>query len=194
MDYELLKREVQKRLSAGRYRHSLAVADTAVKMARFYGKDVSAARVAGLLHDLARDLPGQELVNIARTHNLIEHPLELELTFLLHGPVGAFLALTELDVQDQQVLSAIKNHTTGAPNMNDLEKIIFLADMIEPGRVYPGVEALRENAFLDLDRALELAYEHLLLYLIREKRPVHPKTVEARNYILMKSGRRAKND
>ncbi len=177
---------VRLRLSKKRYQHSRQVADTAVQMAKKFGIDESQAYLAGLLHDYARDLPTVELLEIAEKNHLISHQVEREVPDLLHGPVGALLLEKDLALKDKAILTAIKHHTLGAVGMSDLEKIIFLADMIEPGRSYTGVAELRELALIDLDEAMLLGLESSIEHCLEAGKILHPETIEARNCFLQK--------
>ncbi|MHB1421425.1 MAG: bis(5'-nucleosyl)-tetraphosphatase (symmetrical) YqeK, partial [Bacillota bacterium] len=117
-------------MSAHRYKHSLNVSETAEKLAHVHGADVPQAKIAGLLHDFARDFPDQKLVEIAENYNLVTSDIELYHPVLLHAPVGAVLVREEFDIKDPELLSAISRHTVGAPDMSPVEKVIYLADMI----------------------------------------------------------------
>ncbi|KUG04263.1 hydrolase (had superfamily), yqek [hydrocarbon metagenome] len=177
---------IKAKLSNKRYQHSLQVADTAVKMARRYGLDESRANLAGILHDYARDLSEGELLNIAVSNNLIGNQVERDIPDLLHGPVGAFLLKQELGTKDTEILSAISHHTLGSVGMSDLEKVIFISDMIEPGRSYNGVEELRELAYKDLDAAMLTGLESSIRHCLDTGKILHPHTVVVRNCFLYK--------
>ncbi len=177
---------IRLRLSKKKYQHSRQVADTAVQMARRFGIDESRTYLAGLLHDYARDLAANELLEIAEKNALISHQVEREVPDLLHGPVGAFLLEKDLLIKDEDILSAVRHHTLGAVPMTDLEKVIFIADMIEPGRSYTGVGELRELAFKDLDEAMLLGLESSIQHCLKAGKILHPITIEARNCFLQK--------
>lgn len=174
---------VRGQLTPARWKHSLGVAETAVKLARRYQVDPDKAEAAALLHDLARDLPPSTLLKIAESEGLISHPLERRQPKLLHAPVAACLA-RRLGVDDSEVISAIAQHTLGAVGMSRLAKIIYLADLIEPGRDYPGVEQLRQLAEEDLDEAVLAGFDQTVRYCLKRRQPLHPQTVEARNALL----------
>jgi len=105
---------------------------------------------------------------------------------LIHGPVGAKIATDLFKITDRDILSAIEYHTYGKKNMTKLEKIIYLADLIEEGRDYPGVEELRALAERDLDRAVLKALDNSIIHVIAKGGLIHPNTIEARNYIINK--------
>jgi len=176
------------RLPAERRQHSLRVAEVAVKLADRYGADPDKARLAGLFHDYARDLPEDLLLRLAQEAGLMVGEIEKCHPVLLHGRVGAFLLRKELGLEDPEVLQAIARHSTGATSMGLLDKIIYLADLIEPGRNFPGVEELRSLAFEDLDAALLKALDSAIIYIIEKGWPLHPDTVYARNELILKKG------
>ncbi len=152
--------QLRKTLSKERYRHTLGVEKTAVELARRYGEDVEKARLAALLHDCARCLDSGEMRRLVgnRAGNTT-------LRALMHAPAGAALARQKYGVEDHAVLSAIRWHTTGHEGMTKLEKIVYLADFIEPNRPdYPGLAELRAEAFRDLDSAVRLAAENTMRY------------------------------
>lgn len=173
------------RLPEKRYQHSLGVAGTAALLASRNKVNPEQARLAGLLHDYARDLPPAELLALSAEAGLITCELERRLPVLLHGPVGALLIKQELGIKDRAVLQAVARHTVGAVAMTTLDKVVYLADVIEPERRFPGVEELRRLATADLNAALLKAFEFSILYLVGKGQPLHPVTVEARNYLLL---------
>lgn len=175
-----------RKLSPPRYRHSQGVASYAAELALKYRGEVGKAKLAGLLHDYARDLPDEELLTLAGKAGLITCEVERRLPVLLHGPVGAYLIQRELGLDDKEILQAISRHTVGSADMTLLDKIIYLADALEPGRRYPGVELLRRLAEEDLDKALLKALESSISYVLEKGQLLHPATVEARNYLLLK--------
>lgn len=172
------------KLSEHRFTHTINVAKEAGRMALAYKLNVEAAVVAALLHDYARELKEAELLNLAVQAGWPVNDVERVTPLLLHGPVGAFLAALHFGISDQDVLEAIKFHTTGCAGMDRLAKIVYLADMLEPGRKFPGVEKLRLLAYEDLDQALLKCLEHTIFYVINQGQMLHPLTVEARNELL----------
>lgn len=151
---EICKR-LEKKLTDKRYEHSIGVEYTAACLAMRYGCDVSAARQAGLLHDCAKCIPTQEKLERAKKHGLPINASELENPDLLHGKLGAYYARTKYEVENEEVLSAITWHTTGKPAMSLLDKIIFVADYIEPNRkMIFELPEIRKEAFLDIDQCV----------------------------------------
>ena len=152
--------QLQKTLSKERYRHTLGVEQTAVELAHRYGEDVEKARIAALLHDCARCLDSSEMRRLVG--GLVG---DTTLRALMHAPAGAALAREQYGVEDEAIISAIRWHTTGHEGMTRLEKIVYLADFIEPNRLsYPGLPELRAEAYRDLDRAVRMAAENTMRY------------------------------
>ncbi|MDQ3639756.1 MAG: bis(5'-nucleosyl)-tetraphosphatase (symmetrical) YqeK [Actinomycetota bacterium] len=164
------------RLSDKRYAHTLRVAETAERLAKLHGLDSERARLAGLLHDTAREVGKEELLRVAEEDGLPVGDFERERPILLHGPVAAELAREDLGMEDGEVLDAVRAHTTGDPGMGPLALALFVADKIEPGREQPGVEDLRELARVSLHRAARAALEDSVSYNERRDRPAHPKS------------------
>lgn len=179
-----ISRRLELVLSDKRYRHSVNVMDTAVKLAVKYGEDSEKAALAGLLHDCAREIRGVEVFEACRKYNIPVDYVSKAQPELLHGSIGAGLAKEEYDVSDESVLDAIRFHTTGRENMSMLEKIVFIADYIEPGRNFPEVHEAREIAFEDIDRAVLNALNRTIGYLVNRGVLIHTDTVNARNFMI----------
>ncbi|MGI6453244.1 MAG: bis(5'-nucleosyl)-tetraphosphatase (symmetrical) YqeK [Syntrophomonadaceae bacterium] len=178
---------IRSRLSEERFNHSLRVAQAAQRLSESYALPQEPAYLAGLLHDYAKGLSGSALVSLAEENGLITENIERLIPDILHAPVGAFLVEKELGVDDTEILKAIRNHTLGEANMGILEKIIYLADMMEPGRDYPGRERLECLAFRSLDEAMLFGLESTIKYCVDRKRLLHPKTVDVRNFLLLQA-------
>lgn len=140
MNAELATALIRERLSPRRFKHSVQVAELAREMATDFGIDGEKAYLTGILHDCAKGISGDELLRIAEANGLIEDEVERRAPDLLHAPVGAFLLARDYGVGDVEILDAVRFHTLGNSQMSLLAKIIFLADAIEPGRDYPGVD------------------------------------------------------
>lgn len=186
MDCNYYVNSLQARLSPARFSHSLAVVETALAMGETSGVNRGKLWLAAILHDYAKDLPSAELLALAEEKKLITCKAEVLQTDLLHGPVGAFLCRRDLNIQDQEVLRAIHYHTTGYESMSLLDKIVFLADLVEPGRSYEGVDELRKICEDNLDAGLLYAFDGTLQYVLRRKLLIHPLTVKARNSHLLR--------
>ncbi|MGE5589712.1 MAG: bis(5'-nucleosyl)-tetraphosphatase (symmetrical) YqeK [Bacillota bacterium] len=175
---------VQGRLTPSRLEHTRGVVKAATELARRFGADEEKADLAAILHDAAKNLGGPQLLSLAHQEGIIVDIVQQQAPDLLHGPVAAALARRELNERDEDVLRAVAIHTTGAPGMSALDKVIYLADYIEPGRSFPGVDQLREAAAHSLDRAVLLAMDGALRYVVDRGWLIHPLTVEARNWLL----------
>ena len=173
----------RKRLSEGRYAHTLRVADTIERLAELHSLDPKKARLAALLHDAAREMSKDELLRIAEEEDLPISDFERERPVLLHGPVAAELARKELGVKDAEVQEAVRHHTTGAPGMGALALALYVADKIEPGREGSGVEGLRKVALKSLRRAATAALEDSISYNGRRGQPIHPKSIKTLEWL-----------
>ncbi|WP_238455557.1 bis(5'-nucleosyl)-tetraphosphatase (symmetrical) YqeK [Desulfolucanica intricata] len=171
------------RIKKSRLQHCLGVKDIATEMARSFGADIKKAGLAALLHDCARDWTGADLLKKARLSGIPVTEVDEMLPELLHAPVGALIVKEEFGINDLEIIQAIKYHTTGDCNMSVLDKIIFVADLIEPGRK-GNLEEIRKLAFINLDDALLAAFDYTLKYIIRVGSVIHPQTIKARNTIL----------
>jgi predicted HD superfamily hydrolase involved in NAD metabolism len=183
--FEEITNQLEKKLSPKRFKHCLGVSKTAGKLAEMYGGNKDKAVLAGLVHDCAREMPSNILLKTAEAFGIVVNDVERRDPMLLHAPVGAFIARQEYGVDDPEVCRAVMVHTTGDSVMSLLDNIVFLADYIEPGRSFPGVEKLRALAKTDLQQALLAAYDQTLRYLISERELVHPATLEGRNALLL---------
>ncbi len=174
---------VKKQLTDHRFIHTLGVEETSILLAKKYGADPKKAETAAIFHDYAKFRPKEEMREIVRNEGL---PQDLVLygSEVLHAPVGAFLVQKEAGITDPEILSAIYYHTTGKENMTILEKVIFLADYIEPNRHFPGVDAVRELAQKDLDQACLMAVKNTIGFLMKQNQKIYPLTFETYNGLL----------
>lgn len=185
-----LRKEMEKILENKRYEHTLGVAYTAVSLAMRYGYDIKKAQIAGLLHDCAKNLSNEKRLHICRKHNIEINPAEEKNPFLLHAKVGSYLAKKEYAVADQEILDAITWHTTGRPGMTMLEKIIYIADYIEPGRNQaPNLDLIRKLAFEDLDECLYQILKDTLDYLNASGMEIDSSTRETFDYYKEQRGK-----
>jgi predicted HD superfamily hydrolase involved in NAD metabolism len=174
---------VKTALTEHRYQHTLGVMETAVTLAITFGADAKKAELAAIFHDYAKFRPKDEMkLIITQQHMdplLLEHESEL-----WHAPVGAYLVEMEVGIKDTEILQAIKSHTSGRVGMTLLEKIIFLADYIEPGRNFPGVEEVREIAKKDLNQAVIQTLVNTMQFLMKRKFKVFPETLHTYNWLV----------
>ncbi len=172
-------------LKPERYAHSVNTMKEAAALAERYGENRDLAAVAGLLHDCAKDMEDAETLRYCHANGIVLNEVEKKQVFLMHGAVGAIVAREKYGVSDELVLNAIKYHTTGFSTMSLMDKIIFLADYIEPGRTHSEVDNARKLAYEDIDRALICSFDNTIKYVIKQKGLIHPNTIEARNNILI---------
>ncbi len=166
MNREKMIARLKSRINDRRFEHSLGVEYTAACMAMIHGVDIEKARIAGLLHDCAKCLPTKEKLEKARKHRLAISKFEENNPDMLHGKLGAYYAKARYEVDDQEILDAITYHTTGRPNMTTLDKIIFIADYIEPNRKeLKDMDIIRKEAFSDLDKCVIHILKNTLDYL-----------------------------
>lgn len=183
MDYLSI---VRNKLSKKRYEHSVRVAETAVKLAKVHEEDIKKAEIAGMLHDYCKELPKEEIISIAVDHDLLTSEYDLLMPQILHGPIASVLLKKENILQDEQILQAIRFHTTGHPSMDTLAKIIFIADYIEPGRNTPNIDDLMGIAIKNLDECVVEIIERTSKYLMSEHRLIHEDMIKLRNEIISK--------
>jgi len=177
---------LQINLKESRLKHSLSVSDTAVTLATIYGQNIEKARIAGLVHDCAKNMTAEQLVKVAKEYKIEIDEIYKQNPSILHGLVGSIIAQSVMGILDEDILSAIRYHTTGRKNMSILEKIIYIADYIEPLRKFNGVEELRNLSKIDLDAAIIQSLENTIKYVISQKGLLHIDTIYARNYLLSK--------
>lgn len=178
-----IMRDLKKTLDEKRYEHTLGVAYTAAALAMRYGCDIDKAKIAGLLHDSAKCIPTDKKIAMCKKYNIHTTKVELNNPFLLHAKLGAFLAMKKYKINDEDIISAVLNHTTGKPDMGLLDKIIYVADYIEPKRdKAPRLKEIRKMAFVDLDEALRMILEDTLKYLANTDGEIDPVTQKTFDY------------
>ena len=186
---EDLKTYLQEKLTIKRYQHSLNVAACAERLAGIHGVDSETAYLAGLLHDCGRGMSDDDLLTYIYSAGQQLDEIEMRQPVLLHASYGAVIAKTVFAVTDDSILKAIRNHTIADAEMSVLEKIIYLADMIEPDRKFDGIKRLRRLADGVLDTAMLAAYDISIKYVVKTGRLLHPKTIAARNELLITRGK-----
>ncbi|HBN57556.1 MAG TPA: phosphodiesterase [Lachnospiraceae bacterium] len=161
-----LKKAMKKHMDESRYEHTLGVMYTCASLAMRYEYDMEKAMLAGLMHDCAKCMPNAKKLKMAEKNHLEITDLERKNPFMLHAKLGELLAKKKYDIDDEEILSAIRWHTTGRPAMNLLDKIVYVSDYIEPKRdKAPNLAEIRKLAFIDLDQALLRILEDTLGYL-----------------------------
>ncbi|MEH7236097.1 bis(5'-nucleosyl)-tetraphosphatase (symmetrical) YqeK [Bacillus sp. JJ1562] len=183
MEREKALEIVKEQLTGHRYQHTLGVMETAIQLSKRFNVDVKKAETAAIFHDYAKFRPKDEMKQI-----IIDQHMSSDLLFhnteLWHAPVGAYLVKTEVGIEDEEILDAIRFHTSGREKMTLLEKVIFVADYIEPGRHFPGVEEGRELAKQDLDNALIYALRNTIMFLAKKNQAIYPDTLRTYNSLI----------
>ena len=182
-ELEKYQKKLQRHLDKGRYEHTLGVMYTCASLAMAYHYDIEKAMLAGLLHDCAKCLTDEKRLSICKKNKIPVTAVEKKNPFLLHAKVGAYLAYQKYGVSNPDILNAIRSHTTGRQNMSTLEKIVFIADYIEPGRTHAAnLAEIRRIAFVDLDKAFVRILSDTLDYLKDTGNEIDPKTEETWKY------------
>ena len=185
-----IRRKMMTELDKDRYEHTLGVMYTAASLAMRYDEDIEKALIAGLLHDCAKCLSGDTKIKLCKKYHLSISDVEKDNPSLLHAKLGAFLAAKKYRIKDKDIINAIASHTTGCPHMSLLDKIIYIADYMEPGRKeLPNMAEVRKLAFTDIDACLYRILEDSLEYLNGKNVPVDPMT--EKTYLYYKSKREA---
>ena len=176
---------IKGRLTEQRFIHSLNVADCAKELAIKFGADPEKAYTAGLIHDSCKNLESSVQLQYLLENKVELSEYELAAPKLFHAICGAVFAEKELGCTDEEIITAVRYHTTGRSNMTLLEKVIFIADFIGKERNYDGVEVMREKAFRSLDEAIVEGLSFTIIDLIKKERLVHPDTMGAYNSTLV---------
>mgnify|MGYP001161903022 CR=1 FL=1 len=183
MNLESLQEKVRSQMPAERWEHTLGVIATSMELAKRYGADVEKAELAAILHDYAKYWPAEKQRRTIEEDGRAAELLQYD-PVLWHAEVAAIVAEAELKINDQEVLDAIRYHTSGRASMTKLEKVVCLADYIEPGRQFPGVEHIRAEAKISLEHGLLAALDHTILFLLEKRKKIFPRTLEARNGLI----------
>lgn len=177
--------EIKKRLTPDRLYHSLNVADEAKKLAKHYGADEQKAFTAGLLHDILKNTPDSELLQYFERNGIMLTETERASRKTWHAMAGADFLRRELHVTDEDILSAVRWHTTGRAGMTLLDKVLFVADFISADRDYPGVERMREKAYVSLEDAMLEGLQFTINELVENAWPVHEDSIRAYNELVI---------
>lgn len=177
MEINDIRKKLKKELDKDRFEHTMGVMYTAGCLAMAYEYPIEKAMMAGLLHDCAKCLPNEEKLELCNKFGISVNSAEMENKSLLHAKAGAILAKEEYGIKDFEILHAIRVHTTGEPDMNLLDKIIYVADYIEPGRdKAPDLTYIRKLAYQDIDKCVARILYDTLNFLNEKKGNVDPTT------------------
>jgi len=187
LDKETRERYLQytrSRVNDKRFAHTLGIEKMAVAIAERCGADISAAQTAAILHDAFKCISKEEKQQLASKYHITEKEIIEKNPDLLHGPIAAEAVKRDLGIDDEDILNAIRWHTTGRAGMSTLEKIIYSADVIEETRSYEGVEKLREAALAEIHSGCFTIMKEVLLFLIQTEQPILGETITAYNAML----------
>ena len=184
MTEQAMLEKLRDMIDAKRFAHSIGVRDTAVMLARQYGVDAEKASIAGLLHDCAKNIPKEESIRRCEEAGIPLKPVCYIEKGLVHSYLGAIVAKEEFGIMDEEILSAIFYHTTGHEDMPMLTKIVYLSDILEPGRNVPNLEELRKIAMDDIDEALIRAINSTICHILQKGSVLDCDTVMARNFLV----------
>lgn len=176
--------KLQKSLTTKRFGHSMRVVDTALKLAKIYNCDLKKTKIAAMLHDCAKCYECDQSLELCQKYNVVLDDQTSKGHQLIHAVLGAKIAEIEYGVDDSEILSAIACHTTGKANMTMLDKIIWLADYIEPARDFEDIDKIRELAYTDINKSILFAFEKTLEFLIAKGKDLHPSTKSAKESIV----------
>ena len=182
---EEIKKELEKKLSERRYEHSISVMNMAEELAKIYNVNVEDAKIAGLLHDNAKEMSEEEMLNYVKENNIEITEFEKKNVKILHGKIGADIAKKEYGVTDQ-IAKAIEYHTVTNPNMDLLAKIVYVSDKIELTRKFDkfDLEPERKMAKIDLDKTILLILDNTTRYLIDNNKMISIESIATRNKLL----------
>lgn len=186
-DIAAIQKKLEKRLKPERYKHTVGVMYTAASLSMCHGGEISKSMLAGLLHDCGKFCSTKEQITLCREYGIILTDSELKMPALIHAKLGAYLAEHEYNIKETDILSAITYHTTGRPGMTLLEKIVYIADYIEPGRQeIPVLKQVRHAAFSNLGNAVALSAGSTISYLQNVGREIDSMTVRTYDYYHIK--------
>ncbi|PRY83968.1 bis(5'-nucleosyl)-tetraphosphatase (symmetrical) YqeK [Alkalibacterium olivapovliticus] len=171
---------MEQTLSKRRFKHILRVEKTALKLAERYEADYEKVSIAALAHDYAKEKPDEEMRDLIISENLDLDMLQYG-SNIWHGPLGAVLMKNEYNIEDDEILEAIRYHTVGSPRMSKVAQIIYVADFIEPNRSFKGVEDARELAETDIKSAVAYISRHTISSLVKRNTRIYPKSIETYN-------------
>jgi len=183
---EVIKEYAKIVLSDKRFVHTVNVAEEAKRLAVLWGADADSAYLAGIVHDIAKEIPKCQSLDALAEYGYRPDEIEKQNPELLHGKLAAYIARDKFGIDDEDVLSAVTYHTTGRPEMSLLEKIIYVADFTEPGRTFPEANEIRKLADQSIDKAVLYQADMVIKFIIDKGRPLHLDTVNTRNHFLLK--------
>ena len=185
MTVEEYKEIIKERLSEKRYHHSVCVAKEAVRLAKKYGADEEKAEIAGILHDVTKETPPVEQLEIITNGGYMMSKLQLNAQKLWHSISGSIYVRDYLGIDDEDIINAIRYHTTGRKDMSLLEKIVFLADFTSEERDYDDVDVIREKTDSSLREGIIYGLQYTIKKLVKKGMPISEDSVDAYNQALL---------
>lgn len=189
LDIEKYKKIIRPMMSEYRFIHSVNVSKEAQKLARLYGADEEKAAVAGILHDITKELPKEEQLQIIRDGGIILDNIQINAPKLWHSISGSVYVKNKLDIDDADILNAIRYHTTGRAGMSLLEKIIFVADYTSEERSFNGICTMRKKSRKSLEEAMLYGFKFTFSNLSSREIAIHPDELFCYNEIVMLKGK-----
>lgn len=183
---EEMKRLLKASLPLKRYHHSVAVYETALELAAAHKLDMEKVAVSALLHDCGREVAGRDSLAKAAELGIAVDETEANQPILLHAKLGVYYAEHKYGVTDKEILDGILYHTTGARDMTSLAMAVYLADLLEPTRDFPGIEEMRKLAKQDMEKAMMRAYAQTIRYLLEYDLLIHPNCIYGYNQLAAK--------
>lgn len=180
MSRDQLIKNLEQKVTKERLKHMISVEETCIRLAHLNHYDAKKAGLAGLLHDYAKNLSDSEFIHLIDKYQLGEE-LKQWNNNIWHGLVGTYKIQEDLGITDKEILQAIRYHTTGSSQMTLLDKIVYVADYIEPSRDFPGVDKARKLADISLDKAVAYETAQTIRYLVKKRIPIHPQTLQTYN-------------
>lgn len=184
LNFELNLDKIKNILGSERYKHTEFVLSAAMKLARNLNLNLKKVRAAALMHDIAKGKSPDQLKEILKGSNWELDELELAITPVLHAPAGAVIAAEEFEINDQEILEAIRYHTLGHPKMGKIAQVIYAADFISEDRNFLGLDQIRIEIERDFEYGLYLITTHILKYQLEQDNAIHPYSNDLRNILL----------
>lgn len=176
---------IKDNIKESRFMHTLGVVSVAKKLALLNGVSQEKAELAALCHDIVKNMNISDMEKLMQENNIILSDDEKRSPQLWHSFLAPVVSKNILNIEDEEVLSAMRWHTTGKEDMTKLEKIIYIADMIEPSRRFPGVEKIREATLKDLEEGVLMGLNHTIKFLLDQGALIDLNTLKARNYLVI---------
>ncbi len=185
MNLDEYRNLIKSKMSEHRFIHSVNVSKEARKLAKIYGADAEKAAIAGILHDITKEMPVEEQLKIITDSGIILDNVQKNAPKLWHGISGSIYIKENLDINDADILNAIRYHTTGRAGMSLLEKIIFVADFTSQERTYKGVSTMRKKSRKTLDEAMLYGFKFTFSDLSKRELAIHPDELACYNEIVL---------